>query len=168
MVVTQEELLSRLQYREGHLWWVRPPKKARVKVGDRWGSVTIRGYVTGMVCQKRFQEHRLIWLYHYGVWPVGSIDHVNGIKHDNRIENLREATFSENAQNKKGKKNTTSKYKGVSWCKQTQKWRACIKVGPVRKTLGRYETEQEAAIAYDDCAKENFGQYALLNFKENK
>ena len=167
MSVTHQEVLFRLEYRKGHLWWVNPPAKSRAKVGDRFGGKNPYGYIVGNVCCKRLQEHRLVWFYHHGVWPKIIIDHINGIKDDNRIENLREVNFSQNSQNKKSHKNSSSGYKGVSWCKQTQKWKSCIKVNNTRKTLGRYKTEKEAAIAYDIVANNNFGQYALLNFKEN-
>ena len=102
---------------------------------------------------------------------VEEVDHINGNTFDNRRCNLRIATRLQNCANRtkqktyKGKK-TTSKYKGVSWHRVTQKWRADIRVQTKRLWLGIFEDEIEAAQAYDQAAKKYFGEFAKLNFKE--
>ena len=99
--------------------------------------------------------------------PPGLIvDHRNHNGLDNQRRNLRICTNAENIQNQrihKGKK--TSKYKGVIWARQKQKWRADIQCLTVRHFIGLYKTEIQATKAYDARAKKLFGEYAYLNFK---
>ena len=98
--ITQELLKEHFEYRDGHLWWVKPTSK-RIKIRQQFGCCNNEGYIFGGLRGKYYYEHRLIWLYHYGEWPKECIDHINGIKDDNRIENLREATKQQNNFNRK-------------------------------------------------------------------
>ena len=72
-----------------------------VKIGKRLGSPDGRGYVQLMFNRKKLMAHRLAWFLHYGKWPKAQIDHINGIRDDNRIENLRDVTQTENMRNAK-------------------------------------------------------------------
>jgi len=93
------------------------------------------------------------------------IDHINGNGLDNRKENLRLATRSQNMQNSKKRKKTSSKYKGVGWSKKTKKWRARIwTVSGKCIHIGYFVSELDAAKAYDEKAKELFGSYYSPNF----
>ena len=115
------------------------------------------------------QLHRLLMEIHHPELrdnPKLMVDHINGDKLDNRKENLRLATNQQNQMNSKPHKNSTSKYKGVSWDKSRNKWIVLIKIGNKRKHIGRYQNEREAALAYDEVAKKIFGEYAHLNFGE--
>jgi len=87
----------------------------------------------------------------------------NGL--NNQKHNLREATNLQNIVNTKSRKNTSSKYKGVTWNKKSKKWRANIEKGGVKKHLGLFTNEEEAAKAYDEMAKIYHGEFACLNFK---
>ena len=144
-MITQDLLKEYLDYREGKLFWVKA-KSNRVKVGNRWGNPHPTGYRCGDFEGKRRKEHRLIWFYHYGYWPK-ELDHINGVRDDNRLENLREVTRQQNCYNtpSKGK---TSKYKGVSWSKSNQKWRASCGTLGKSKYIGTFNTEEEAHQAY--------------------
>lgn len=94
-------------------------------------------------------------------------DHINCDKLDNRKENLRSVTRSQNNANMpKIQKKCSSRFKGVCWHKQRNKWKAEIKVNGVRKHLGVFINEADAATAYNEAAKQNFGEFAKLN-KEN-
>ena len=73
-----------------------------------------KGYATGMLLNGNYAAHRVIWAIVYGVWPEAEIDHINGVKHDNRIVNLREASRGENSRNIGLRSNNSSGYKGVS------------------------------------------------------
>jgi hypothetical protein len=91
------------------------------------------------------------------------IDHINGIKTDNRKENLRICTREQNNMNKHSNKRNTSGYKGVSWCKRDNKWVANIFYNGKHIFLGRFNNIFDAARAYNAKAKELFGEFASLN-----
>jgi len=92
------------------------------------------------------------------------IDHKNGNGLDNRRCNLRFSTQQQNVQSQRPTRGGTSKYKGVSWIKQYQKWYACIKCNGKNRNLGYFDNEMEAAKVYDEKAKELFGEFAKTNF----
>ena len=93
------------------------------------------------------------------------VDHINHNGLDNRRANLRIVTAKQNSWNTRlGWKQGKSKYKGVGWDENAQKWRASIYIHNKLKHLGRFESEKEAAEAYDAAAKECRGEYAYLNF----
>lgn len=102
-----------------------------------------------------YKEHKLIWLYHYGEWPNGNLDHINTIPDDNRIENLREATHQQNMFNRGSHKNTTSIYKGVHWCRSNKKWRAAYKFNGKTIRVGDYDYEESAHKAYVEAVKDH-------------
>lgn len=102
---------------------------------------------------KQYKYHRIAWLLHYGRWPSGVIDHINGDKTDNRITNLRDATLSINAQNqRKAAKNNKSGYLGVS-ARGKYGWMASIKVNGKTKSIGYFGTPQEAHLAYIEAKR---------------
>lgn len=124
----------------------------------------VRYYVVSnspSVQSKHTALHRLIM----GVVdnPEVCIDHKNGDGCDNRKSNLRICTSLENAWNVKPRKNAISKYKGVTYSKQNRKWIAKIRKCNEVYTLGSFETEEQAALVYNQAAKEMFGEYAWLN-----
>ena len=161
-MLTQQQLKEYLEYRDGHLWWIK--KSARcIKIDQQFGSYHDKGYRQGWFKGKMYKEHRLIWLIVYGRLPDKDLDHINGVKDDNRIGNLREATKSENLYNKKGI-GGSSKYKGVSFNKQLQKYVAYASLNKKRYHLGTFECEIAAAKAYDEFANRNFGNYKRINF----
>ena len=124
-------------------------------MGKRFGQKDKDGYVVGRFFYKRYKEHKLIWLYHYGEWPNGNLDHINTIPDDNRIENLREATHQQNMFNRGSHKNTTSIYKGVHWCKSNKKWRAAYKFNGKTIRVGDYDCEESAHKAYVEAVKDH-------------
>lgn len=92
------------------------------------------------------------------------VDHINGDKLDNRRENLRLATSEENSRNVQKVSGRSSRYKGVAWDAARKKWKAQIQAEGKQKTLGRFDSEEEAARVYDAAAKAAFGEFAFLNF----
>lgn len=99
--------------------------------------------------------------------PKGKeVDHINHDTLDNRRCNLRVCTRSENNRNSKKMKNTSSKYKGVSWYKTCKNWAAKIYINKKNLHIGYFSSEVEAAKAYDKKARDHFGTFANLNFPE--
>jgi hypothetical protein len=91
------------------------------------------------------------------------IDHINGNKLDNRKENLRICTISQNTMNRPIQKNNTSGFKGVSHCGRGKSWRAYIKLMQKYIHIGYFKSKIEAAKAYNEAAKKYFGEFAQLN-----
>ena len=143
------------------LYWVKPTAN-RVKQGDRFGHIHSSGHRRGVFLCDRYYEHKLVWLYHYGVWPK-ELDHINRIRDDNRIENLREVTRQQNNFNKCSYKNSSSKYKGVSWYKNNSKWKAQYVINSKTFHIGYFDDELEAAKAYDNTVREVQKEYGKYN-----
>lgn len=118
----------------------------RVKAGDAAGSRGSDGYIRIGVCGRIYKAHRLAWLYVHGDWPKMELDHINGIKTDNRIGNLRDVTRSVNARNlHRAQRNSASGVLGVSLHKATGLWRAYKH----RRYLGYFKTVDAAKAAWD-------------------
>lgn len=152
-MLTQNLLKYHLEYKEGHLYWVVPTGN-RIGVGDRFGTNN-SGYIKGSLLGVTYREHRLIWFYHYSEWPDKILDHINRIKNDNRIENLRESDVRLNQWNRSDKR--TSNYPGVHLSK-SGKWLANIQHNRVKVHLGSFITEIEAYTAYLNAVR-------LINLK---
>lgn len=153
----------------GYFYWASiPPKKgARTHprtVGSRADYPhNERGKTYMMITVgdgKQYRAHRIAWLIVYGRWPEHHIDHINGDSTDNRIENLREATNTENCRASRRSVNNQSGYKGVYFCNYTKRWRASICVNGKTKKLGRFNTPAEAHEAYKTAAIKYFGEFA--------
>ena len=91
------------------------------------------------------------------------VDHINGNGLDNRRENLRVATTRQNNQNRRKSPGTSSRFKGVNWDSERQRWYAHIKTNGKMRSLGRYDSEEDAARAYNIAARQAFGEFAFLN-----
>jgi len=124
------------------------------KVGLRLNGKTTAVYV-----------HRLVAKAFLGLKDSQQVDHQ--FHNTTDIKNLRICNPAENSRNSRPHKDSTSKFKGVSWDKSKRKWYACIKVDGRNKSLGVYEREIEAAIAYDFAARTAWGSFAFLNFPIN-
>ena len=105
---------------------------------------------------KQFHHHQLLGL-HFIPNPenYSQIDHINGIRDDNRLENLRWVSGSQNCRNKKKRANCSSQYKGVGWNKNNKKWEAQITINKTRKHLGYFNTELEAFNAWKQYVIQN-------------
>lgn len=130
----------------GRFTWLKVSTKNQVRVGDDAGSKTSRGYKQIKISGFSYKAHRLAWTYMYGDIPEGfSIDHINGVKDDNRIENLRLAKGqADQNQNAAVRKNNTSGYVGVVWGRKENKWKAQLTYGKNKHHLGCFNTAEEA------------------------
>lgn len=124
------------------------------------------GYMRFEFNRKKLYVHRVIWFLHYGRWPVGEIDHINGNPRDNRIENLRDCSHAENLRN--SAPSGERKYKGAFLVKRLGRWKACIHYEGKNYHLGYFASLERAALAYDAKAIELYGAFARLNFPERK
>jgi hypothetical protein len=113
------------------------------------------GYINVGLSSKKYKVHKLVAIVFLGHTPNGYalvVDHINNIKTDNRVNNLQLITNRENCS--KDRKNKSSKYIGVTWDKQTNKWRTSIIINKKRINLGRFLNEEDASIAYQNKLKE--------------
>ena len=125
-----------------------------------------RGYRHGKILGKVYQAHRVIWKIVHGVDP-DVIDHIDGDPRNNRIGNLRNCSVSENSRNYKKDAGQTSTYRGVCWVARDKKWGARISNGRNGKvSLGNFDSEMDAALAYDAAAIKLHKEFATLNFPE--
>lgn len=148
-MLTQEFLKQHLSYNKdtGLFTWLKINKYTKkIKIGDIAGSLDIDGYLRIGIFYKPYLAHRLAWLYVYGEWPKNQIDHINGIRNDNRIENLRDVSQRENCQNRLIHRN--GKLVGSWFDKTKNKWQATIRINKKQINLGYYTTQQEAHEAY--------------------
>ncbi|MCH0685628.1 HNH endonuclease [Escherichia coli] len=129
------------------------------KKGSIAGCMTTSGYLQIYIDGLQFAAHRLAWVIHYGEEPSGIVDHINGIKTDNRISNLRIATFSQNSMNSKLSSLNTSGCKGVSWKKETKKWVAVGKLNGKKVHLGYFKNLDDAKNAYCEFAMRHHGEF---------
>lgn len=111
---------------------------------------------------ERFFAHRLAWLFMMGEWPIHHVDHINGDRTDNRWNNLRSATQTENNHNVGLRRNNTSGVKGVSWDAERSRWFASITVNGKSKGLGRYEEFDDAVAARKKAEAEYHGAFAHI------
>lgn len=119
------------------------------------------GYGKARILGKTVLIHRVAWALHHGAWPNSRLDHINGDKSDNRIENLREVTATQNMQNRVVGKNNVTGIKGVTFRKDRSAYISRIRVNGSLKFLGYFKDPLEAANAYTDAAERYFGEYSV-------
>jgi hypothetical protein len=159
-MITQQELKEILNYDKdtGIFTW-KIAISNRVYVGKEVSSKRNTGYISIGIKNKDYLVHRLAWLYVYGYLP-NYIDHVNNIRADNRIENLREVTKTQNNQNSAIRKNNTSKVKNVTWHKQCKKWHVSICANNKRMSFGLYNDLELAKLVAEEARVKYHKQYA--------
>ena len=139
--LTQERLMSLVSYdaETGVIAWRHNGRRAGWQ--HRWGYRNVR--VDGV----SYAEHRLAWFYVHGWWPAADLDHINRVRDDNRLANLRPATRSENCQNQPIRSTNRSGVTGVYYHSCARKWVASINIDKKQRHLGVFDTAEQAAAA---------------------
>lgn len=169
--LTQKLAISLLDYDEvtGAFTWKRREASLFINDGQcrawnerhagKTAGSNCNGYIRIDVLNKHYGAQQLAWLITYGYLPKLHIDHINGIKSDNRISNLRLSTVSQNNANRGKPANNTTGLKGVSFTKKTGKWRADITANRKNHYLGEFDCPAAASIAYVLASYRLFGEF---------
>ena len=151
-MITQSYLLKLFDtYEDGSLYWKKYHRKCNRQSSSGYLNVDIDG--------KTYKVHRIIFMMHHGYMPE-YIDHINGNKLDNRIENLRKATKEQNGWNRGIQKNNKSGIKGVSWNSQSKKWRVQLRHDGKVKYIGQFEDLELAELVATETRNKFHGDYA--------
>ncbi len=156
--VTLRRLKQLLRYEPeiGYFFWLQnaPWKVA----GKRAGRISPKGYVIICIDWIEYRAARLAWLWMTGKWPPVIVDHENLIKNDDRWDNLRLATTSQNGANSQKRRRNRTGLKGVDT--QGDRFRSRIMKDGKQYNLGTFPTAEQASIAYEVKSSELFGEFA--------
>jgi hypothetical protein len=159
----KSELEKKLNYdpTAGVFTW---KKTKGVAEGKEAGCVNCKGYIVIRFKNRLWLAQRLAWRMHYGDDPgAAQVDHINRVRTDNAIKNLRLAEPGENNFNMSIRSDNKSGLKGVHFRRDINRWAAKIKHQNTNHCLGCFDTKEQAATVYDAKAVELFGEYALTN-----
>jgi hypothetical protein len=159
ILFTQYELKQIVSYdmTTGEFTWIK--NKIRKIIGAKAGYINDRGYVQIMLNGKNYKAHRIAWLYVHGTEPEGDIDHINRVRNDNRIVNLRLANRSQNCANRIKTNRNTSGYMGVTYVKNRNKWQAQVMVNRKQIFLGYFDTPEQAHQVYKKYKEASYGEF---------
>ncbi len=159
-MLTQSELKSRLHYNsETGIFTYLKQTNNTIKVGDVAGTLKSHGYIAISVNNKIYYAHRLVWLYMYGEFPSNLIDHINGNRSDNSLNNLREANKLQNNRNAKINKNNVSGVKGVYYSKTNKNYVAQITLNYKTYYLGCSKNIKDAEKLAITARKKHFKEF---------
>jgi hypothetical protein len=154
-MLTQDYLNTLFEYRDGALY--RRISRGPQHAGTRAGTKTKKGYIRVRVDSVFYMEHRLVFFMFHGRWPEMT-DHINGVRDDNRIENLRECTPAQNAHNAKGK-GQRDLPKGIHFHKKRRKYVAYVDYKGTRKSVGEFNDLETATAALMAARIELHGEF---------
>ena len=147
-------------YKNGKLFWKSKLNQfSRVKIGSETGYLASDGYIRTKIKQKLYGNHQIIFLMFNGYIPE-QVDHINRDRLDNRIENLRAATNSQNQHNKSIAKNNTSGIQGVTWNKNAKKWYVQLMFKKKQMYFGAYKDLELAELVISEVRKKYHGDFA--------
>lgn len=158
-MLTQKLVKELFDYKDGVLVY-RVVQRDHSRVGKRAGYIE-DGYLRVLINEKFHRVHRVVWLFVNGTFP-DQVDHINGVRTDNRIENLREVTVAENNKNKRIPKNNKSGFLGVSIAQDVngeKRWTARISINKKDTHIGTFKSLSDAVKARLDC-EEKYGYHS--------
>jgi hypothetical protein len=147
-ILTHKRLTELLEYKPdtGEFFW--KVSRSTVKAGKKAGVLDkSTGYTRITINRKHYQAHRLAWLYVHQEFPDGMLDHVNRVRHDNRIDNLRKACWILNNRNSTTRFDNKSGVRGVTWHKKARKFETYIKLEGKKRYLGLFDNLELAKEA---------------------
>ena len=156
---SQKKLQELFYYRDGQLYW-KEKRYSPIDLSKPAGDIGKDGYRRIQIEGKIYKAHRLVWKYHYGKDPREFIDHIDGNKTNNNMENLREATTQQNSFNRGPSKNNKLGIKGVR--KQKNKYTARIIINGKNKHLGMFNTIEEARLAREEAEIKLFKEFSVF------
>jgi len=156
----QKKLQELFDYKDGQLYW-KERIKSDIDISKPAGYIGNDEYRRIKIEGKTYKAHRLIWKYLYGKDPKEFIDHIDGNRINNNIENLREATRQQNGFNRGPQKNNKLGIKGVR--KDGNKYRATIIINGENKHLGLFFTIEEARLVREEAENKLFKEFSVLN-----
>lgn len=155
--ITQAEVIELFDYQDGCLHW--RANRSAMKAGQLAGHVKTTGYTAVRINNKEYKAHRIIYLLHHGSLP-DYIDHIDGNRSNNKIENLRPATINQNNWNSKRPSQNTSGLKGVCWNKRHKKWFARVQINGKQLFIGYFNNLSDAETAIRNARESHHGEYA--------
>ena len=148
-MITQEQLKELVEYKNGQL--VAKVKWAdKIVIGSPLGGYNKDGYINVSIQKKRYYVHRLIFLYHYGFLPE-TVDHIDGDKGNNKIENLRPASLHQNNYNVKTPKSNKSGVKNVHWNKKNNNWNVTMAANNKSMYFGSFDDLELASLVAEEA-----------------
>lgn len=156
--LTKERIDELYEYDKSSGCFLRRFPSGKRPIGSVAGY-NVKGYLSIFIDKKNYRVHRLVWFYENGEWPKGMIDHINGIKDDNRIENLRDVTRSQNMMNM-SKFRAKSGIKGVKFCKRVNKWCGVVTVEGKFFQTKYFDNKNDAGIAVAKLREKHHGEFA--------
>jgi len=156
--ITKEILNFLFDYKNGELYW-KFSLSCKSPKGNIAGSIKSDGYRRIGLNKKPYLAHRLIFMMHYGYLPE-VVDHVDGNRQNNCIENLREATQSQNSHNQKLSSKNTSGYKNVTWNTRKRKWLVNIRLNYKDIHIGYFKDIELADLVAQEARDKYHGKFA--------
>lgn len=152
---------GKLFWKERDIKWFTGAGPERTRSWSRWnkqfsGKEALTadncGYRAGRIFERKYQSHRVVWALVKGAWPSGLLDHIDGDRRNNRIENLREVSDIENCRNTARRSDNASGHVGVSWYERKKKWRAYVAVNGKQQHLGFFISLGDAVAARKEAS----------------
>lgn len=159
-MLQQSDALKLFEYRDGKLYCKeKTSKKSKNVIGQEIGHINPSEYLRTKIKYKEYFIHKIIYLMHHGYMPQ-IVDHIDGNRQNNKIENLRAVNLSQNQHNRGVDGRNTSGYKNVSWCKRTNKWQVSIGIINKRIHFGRFDDIELADLVAQEARNKYHGQFS--------